>query len=62
MKICQLFLVLLTLACSVSCAALTVYNNWKLTPDAEAKLEEFSRAGANCRLKKTKPNLFPGLS
>lgn len=26
------------------------YTGWRLTPDAEAKLEEFSRSAANCRL------------
>ena len=35
------------------------YTGWQLTPDAEAKLAEFSRAGASCRLKNNKTEFVP---
>ncbi len=35
------------------------YTGWQLTPDAEAKLADFSQAGKNCRLKNNKTQFVP---
>ncbi len=35
------------------------YTGWRLTADAENKLAEFTRAGANCRLKNNKTEFVP---
>ena len=52
MKICCSLSLLFTLAGTIF--AMPVYNGWKLTPDAEKKLAEYTRAAANCRLKNNK--------
>ncbi|MBO7327886.1 MAG: hypothetical protein J6W00_03850 [Lentisphaeria bacterium] len=40
--------------CFALCGAEKSYTGWRLAPDAEKKLKEFSRAGADCRLKNNK--------
>ena len=45
------FVLLSFIMCSVLCGADKPQIAWRFTPDAEKKLEEFSRAGKNCRLK-----------
>ena len=35
------------------------YTGWRLTADAEAKLAEFAKAGADCRLKNNKTEFVP---
>ena len=45
------FVLLSFVVCSVLCGAGKPQIAWRFTPDAEKKLEEFSRAGKNCRLK-----------
>ena len=57
MKICCSLSLLFTLAGTIF--AMPVYNGWKLTPDAEKKLAEYTRAAANCRLKNNKTEFVP---
>lgn len=58
MKIRLFYLALCVFACS-TLHALPSFSGWKLTPEAEAKLAEFSRAAANCRLKNNKTEFVP---
>ena len=54
------FVLLSFIMCSVLCGAGKPQIAWRFTPDAEKKLEEFSRAGKNCRLKNNSTELsFP---
>ena len=49
---------LLSIIC-LNVSAAEKYTGWQITPDGEAKLAEFIRAGANCRLKKNKTEFVP---
>ena len=58
MKPRLLYLILFVFGCNVLYAS-SSYSGWKLTPDAEAKLAEYSRSGASCRLKNNRTEFVP---
>ena len=46
-------------ALSVSISAAEKYTTWQITPDGEAKLAQYIKAGTNCRLKNNKTEFVP---